>query len=215
MLSAMTLCAAHAFAQDGYQELAKAKAGEFSGKKVTMFGTLSGEDTERFRAAMTEFEKQTGITIEYEGSKDFETLITVRAEGGNAPDIAGFSQPGLLANLVRKGYGVDLSTFMSMDQLKNDYIQSWLDLATVDGKLVGVFYRASTRARAEALGVVGYARNLPDGRVEVLACGSAAAVQALCDWLWHGPPAAAVTAVDCEPVAPASLGERPAGFVTY
>ena len=146
MLSAMTLCAAHAFAQDGYQELAKAKAGEFSGKKVTMFGTLSGEDTERFRDAMTEFEKQTGITIEYEGSKDFETLITVRAEGGNAPDIAGFSQPGLLANLVRKGYGIDLSTFMSMDQLKNDYIQSWLDLATVDGKLVGVFYRASTKS---------------------------------------------------------------------
>ena len=145
-MSAVALFTTQAVAQDAYQELANAKAGEYSGKKVTMFGTLSGEDTERFRAAMSEFEKQTGMTIEYEGSKDFETLITVRAEGGNAPDIAGFSQPGLLANLVRKGYGIDLSGFMSMDQLKNDYIQSWLDLATIDGKLVGVFYRASTKS---------------------------------------------------------------------
>jgi acylphosphatase len=85
----------------------------------------------------------------------------------------------------------------------------------VAGRVQGVFFRASTRARATALGVPGHARNLPDGRVEVLACGSGAAVQALCDWLWHGPPAAEVTAVDCEPVAPASLHERPAGFVTY
>ena len=85
----------------------------------------------------------------------------------------------------------------------------------VAGRVQGVFFRAGTRARATALGVTGHACNLPDGRVEVLACGSAAAVQALCDWLWHGPPAAEVTAVDCELVDPASLRERPAGFVTY
>ena len=42
----------------------------------------------------------------------------------------------------------------------------------VAGRVQGVFFRASTRARAEALGVAGHARNLPDGRVEVLACGS-------------------------------------------
>jgi acylphosphatase len=85
----------------------------------------------------------------------------------------------------------------------------------VAGRVQGVFFRASTRARATALGVTGHARNLPDGRVEVLACGSAAAVQALCEWLWEGPPAAEVTAVDCEPVSPAALAERPAGFATY
>jgi acylphosphatase len=84
----------------------------------------------------------------------------------------------------------------------------------VAGRVQGVFYRASTRSRAQSLGVTGYARNLPDGRVEVLACGTPEAVQALCDWLWEGPPAAHVTAVDAEQVAPGSLNERPTGFLT-
>jgi acylphosphatase len=84
----------------------------------------------------------------------------------------------------------------------------------VAGRVQGVFYRASTRSRAEALGVTGHARNLPDGRVEVLACGAPQAVEALCAWLWEGPPAAHVTAVDVEPVATDSLAARPLSFTT-
>jgi len=84
----------------------------------------------------------------------------------------------------------------------------------VAGRVQGVFYRASTRARAQSLGVTGYARNLPDGRVEVLACGSASAVQALCEWLWEGPPAAHVTAVYVETIAPADLREQPGSLAT-
>jgi acylphosphatase len=76
----------------------------------------------------------------------------------------------------------------------------------------GVFYRASTRQRAELLGVTGYARNLADGRVEVLACGEPAGVEALCSWLREGPPAACVTDVRVEAVDPAALGSWPADF---
>lgn len=136
-----------AMAQDqAYADLGKALAGEYKGTTVTMFGTLTGDDTLRFRGTLEAFEKQTGIKIEYEGSKEFETLITVRAEGGNPPDIAGFSQPGLMANLAKKGFVVDLNTFFNLDQMKKDYIQSWIDLATYDGKLLGVFFRASTKS---------------------------------------------------------------------
>ena len=84
----------------------------------------------------------------------------------------------------------------------------------VAGRVQGVFFRASTRSRAEALGVTGHARNLPDGRVEVLACGAPAAVEALCGWLREGPPAAHVTAGEGEHVATATLPGRPAGFIT-
>lgn len=66
----------------------------------------------------------------------------------------------------------------------------------VSGRVQGVFFRGSTQQKAKELGVTGHARNLPDGRVEVLAVGDGAAVQALMDWLRVGPPAARVDAVE-------------------
>lgn len=71
----------------------------------------------------------------------------------------------------------------------------------VSGVVQGVSYRAAARGRARALGVAGYARNLADGRVEVLACGEEEAVAALREWLWEGPPWARVTDVYWEAVA--------------
>lgn len=84
----------------------------------------------------------------------------------------------------------------------------------VAGRVQGVFYRASTRQRALELGVSGHARNLPDGRVEVLACGTPQSVAALCEWLWQGSPASHVTSVEVESVAPGALDSRPVGFRT-
>ncbi len=68
-------------------------------------------------------------------------------------------------------------------------------LFRVSGRVQGVFYRASTREQALALGLTGYARNLPDGAVEVLACGEAESIVALERWLWEGPAAAQVADV--------------------
>ena len=65
----------------------------------------------------------------------------------------------------------------------------------VEGRVQGVFFRASTQAEALRLGLLGWVRNLPDGRVEVLAAGSPAAQQALAAWLAIGPPRARVERV--------------------
>ena len=70
----------------------------------------------------------------------------------------------------------------------------------VGGRVQGVFYRASARGQALALGVAGYAKNLPDGSVEVLAGGTARALDALERWLRRGPPAARVETVSREDV---------------
>jgi acylphosphatase len=82
------------------------------------------------------------------------------------------------------------------------------------GRVQGVFFRASTRARARELGVTGYAKNLPDGRVEVVACGEPHAVGQLCEWLWIGPPGAEVTAVDVVEITMEALGPMPGDFRT-
>lgn len=68
---------------------------------------------------------------------------------------------------------------------------------TVSGRVQGVFFRAAAQQEARGLGVTGYARNLPDGRVEVLACGEEYAIDRFRDWLWEGPTAAHVDNVDC------------------
>ena len=66
----------------------------------------------------------------------------------------------------------------------------------VSGHVQGVFFRASTRDTARALGLEGYARNLEDGRVEVVAQGSDEAIEALRAWLHEGPPQARVEQVE-------------------
>ena len=72
----------------------------------------------------------------------------------------------------------------------------------VSGRVQGVFYRGSAAQRAQELGVRGYARNLSDGRVEVLACGEDGAVQTFVNWLWTGSSASKVTAVEVSDVPP-------------
>jgi acylphosphatase len=66
----------------------------------------------------------------------------------------------------------------------------------VAGRVQGVFFRASTREQALRLGLSGYAKNLADGRVEVMASGSGAALAELEEWLREGPPGARVASVE-------------------
>ena len=70
----------------------------------------------------------------------------------------------------------------------------------VSGRVQGVFFRASTAREAVALGITGWAENLPDGRVEVCAWGTAEALAQLDKWLWRGPGTARVDDVVTAPI---------------
>lgn len=63
----------------------------------------------------------------------------------------------------------------------------------VDGRVQGVFYRASAEREANRLGVAGSARNRRDGRVEMVVEGKPEAVDAFIAWARLGPPRADVT----------------------
>ncbi len=80
----------------------------------------------------------------------------------------------------------------------------------VSGRVQGVFFRAGAREQALVLGLAGHAKNLRDGRVEVLVSGRAEALDALEQWLWRGPPAAKVQQVFREHLAEQGLS----GFIT-
>jgi len=70
----------------------------------------------------------------------------------------------------------------------------------VEGRVQGVFFRASTREEAKRRALCGWVRNLPDGRVETEFEGEAQEVDKMLLWLAHGPQTAEVrnvTKSDC------------------
>jgi alpha-glucoside transport system substrate-binding protein len=130
--------------------LSDAFAGKFKGKIVTMTGPFVDNDAVKFDMSVKAFEDKTGIDIQYEGSKEFEASIAIRVNGGNAPDIADFPQPGLLENFVKVGKVVDLNKVLDMGKVKANYIQSWLDMATMKGPsgaiMAGVWGRVNGKS---------------------------------------------------------------------
>jgi acylphosphatase len=81
----------------------------------------------------------------------------------------------------------------------------------VGGRVQGVWFRAATREQALRLQLRGFARNLADGGVEVVAVGGDAALAELEQWLWQGPPLAKVATVERQPLATGAVFE---GFTT-
>jgi acylphosphatase len=74
-------------------------------------------------------------------------------------------------------------------------------LFIISGQVQGVFFRASTEATARRLGLRGWVRNLPDGQVEVIACGEESRLKELERWLWQGPSRARVAKVTARETA--------------
>ncbi len=79
----------------------------------------------------------------------------------------------------------------------------------VSGVVQGVYYRHSTKVKADELGLTGYVRNLIDGSVEVVAEGEEENVERLIEWCKQGPRGARVDHIDVEWDEPSS------GFEDY
>ena len=113
---------------------------------VTVMGVIVGEQQEKLEAALAPFEQETGIDVIYEGTAAFATLLPVRVDSGNAPDVAMFPQPGLMADFAREGSLIPISDFIDEATLTETYSQDWIDLATVDGQAFGLWYRAFVKS---------------------------------------------------------------------
>ncbi len=109
-----------------------------------------GDEIVKFDNSMASFEEATGIDIQYEGSQEFEAAIGIRVEGGDAPDIVDFPQPGLLGTFVATGDVVDLSQYLSRDKLKETYNESWIDMGVMEGPdgeiLAGIWQRVNGKS---------------------------------------------------------------------
>jgi alpha-glucoside transport system substrate-binding protein len=124
--------------------LAAGKAEKIGGK-VTVLGLWGGAELETFNKMVKPFEDRTGVKVEFEASRDLDAVLTTRVAAGNPPDLAVLPNPGKMADLARQGKLVDLAGVLDVGGLKKSYAQGWIDLGSVDGKLVGVFPKADVK----------------------------------------------------------------------
>ncbi len=123
-----------------------AEEGEFEGEEVSVIAVWGGDELESFRAMVEPWEEHTGASIAYEGTRDLNAVLTTRIEGGNPPDVAGIPGPGQLAQFAADGALVDLTTFMDMETLQSQYDKSWLDLASYEEGLYGLFTKVAVKS---------------------------------------------------------------------
>lgn len=119
---------------------------DFTQRTVTIMGVVAGEEQEKLEKSFAPFEEATGIDVIYEGTDAFATLLPIRIDSGNTPDIALFPQPGLMADLAREGKLTPITTFIDEPILKAAYTQSWLDFGTVQGDIYGIWFQASVKS---------------------------------------------------------------------
>ena len=113
--------------------LDRAMAGEFKGTTVTATGPFVAQDETKFLATIAPFEEQTGITIQYNGDKNFEADIKAEIEGGAPPDIVDFPQPGLLATFAANGKLVNLDQNLDVAAIKANYDPYWIEQSMFPG----------------------------------------------------------------------------------
>ncbi len=117
-----------------------------SGSTVTVLGVIVGEQQAKLEAAFAPFEEETGIEVRYEGTDAFTTLLPVRVDSGDAPDIAMFPQPGLMRSLAEEGALTPVTEVLTRPELEAYYPDSWIELSTVDNEIYGIWYRSAVKS---------------------------------------------------------------------
>ncbi|MEV6201424.1 extracellular solute-binding protein [Streptomyces sp. NPDC051771] len=113
-----------------------ARYGNHPGTKVTVYAENRDREADLFEETWADFADCTGIDVQYEGDGEFEAQIQVRVEGGNAPDVAFFPQPGLLERFARDEKLKPVSAGVAA-LAKQGWSADWNSYATVDGTLYG------------------------------------------------------------------------------
>ena len=115
--------------------------GTFEDAEVTVGGTILDLEADRLVESWADFETCTGISVDYQGSSEFEAQIAVLAEGGNAPDVGIVPQPGLLQRLAVGGWLIPASEAVEAN-VDEWWSEDWKQYGTHDG----TFYAAPLMA---------------------------------------------------------------------
>lgn len=127
---------------------AYAQYGDLTGKTISVFTSIASDsEAKPHTDSYKPFEKCTGATIKYEGSRSFEKQLPIRLKAGNAPDIAYIPQPGLLQTLVKDYPGkVFAAGDLASKNVDTYYDPAWKTYGSVDGKFYAVPVGANVKS---------------------------------------------------------------------
>jgi alpha-glucoside transport system substrate-binding protein len=117
-------------------------------KTIDVIGAFGGVEKDSFEKEMATLKEQTGITVNYTGTQDFQTIISSKVRSGDTPDIGIFPQPGTLTKLGEDGDVAPIGDYLDEASLKSATIPGLLDAGA--GK-DGTFYGAPMRVAVKSL----------------------------------------------------------------
>ncbi|MCI0344758.1 MAG: extracellular solute-binding protein [Chloroflexi bacterium] len=114
-------------------------------KTVSVIGTWGGAEQESFLAMVAPWETRTGNKVEYTGTRDINAVLTTGVASGILPDLAGLPGPGQMVEWGKSGALKPLDNVLDTATYKADTSAAFVDLGTVDGKIVGVFIKSALK----------------------------------------------------------------------
>jgi alpha-glucoside transport system substrate-binding protein len=112
---------------------------------VTVLGSWEGPELDSFQATIAPFEQRTGIKVLYTSTRDLKGVIERGVQAGRPPDVAGLPGPGYMLALARSGALKDLGGAIDLGAYKQETAPAFIDLGTIDDRLVGVFIKGTVK----------------------------------------------------------------------
>ncbi|RLE30068.1 carbohydrate ABC transporter substrate-binding protein, partial [Candidatus Acetothermia bacterium] len=115
----------------------------FGQGSISVMVLWSGTELDAFQQVVDAFTASTGIQVRVESvGRDLPQILVARLEGGNPPDVAAMPNPGQMAEFVSRGALVPVDGFVDLTQ----FPKAFVDLATVDGHVYGIFISADLKS---------------------------------------------------------------------
>lgn len=115
-------------------------------KVVTILGAFGGDEKKAFEASLADFEKSSGIDIQYTDDNNFTTIVKTRVTAGDAPDIALFPQPGGLIELAEAGKIQPIDSVLDYDTLATTLVPGFLESTRYKGRSYGAPMRMAVKS---------------------------------------------------------------------
>ena len=115
-------------------------------KVVTILGAFGGDEEKNFNASLADFQKSSGIKIQYTSDQDFTTTIKQKVNSGDSPDIGIFPQPGGLLEFAAQKKVQPVDSYLDYDKLNTTLLPGFLDASRYKGRVYGAPMRNAVKS---------------------------------------------------------------------